>query len=66
MVPPPPGFEWDPEKARINLARHGISFDLAVTIFDGWVFGFEDDRFDYDEVRLTAYGLCHGVEIMVV
>lgn len=46
MVPPPPGFEWDPEKARINLAKHGISFDLAVTIFDGWVFGFEDDRSD--------------------
>jgi len=44
----------------------GSLFDLAVTIFDGWVFGFEDDRFDYDEVRLTAYGLCHGVEIMVV
>ena len=22
-------FDWDPEKARINLAKHGVSFDDA-------------------------------------
>jgi uncharacterized protein (DUF4415 family) len=26
-------FEWDPRKAEANAAKHGISFDDAVTIF---------------------------------
>ena len=26
-------FEWDPEKARRNLKKHGVSFDEAVTAF---------------------------------
>jgi hypothetical protein len=26
-------FEWDPRKARSNLARHGVSFEEASTIF---------------------------------
>ena len=28
-----PGFEWDEEKARANLRKHGISFEEAVTVF---------------------------------
>ena len=27
-------FEWDAEKAEANLAKHGISFEEAKTIFD--------------------------------
>ena len=27
-------FEWDEAKAATNLQKHGISFDLARTIFD--------------------------------
>ena len=26
-------FEWDPEKAEVNLERHGIDFAEAVTVF---------------------------------
>lgn len=26
-------FEWDREKARSNLRKHGVSFDEAVTVF---------------------------------
>ncbi len=26
-------FRWDPNKARSNLKKHGISFDEAVTVF---------------------------------
>lgn len=29
----PVGFEWDEEKNRANLAKHGISFDDASQIF---------------------------------
>ena len=27
-------FEWDPEKARANLAKHGVSFEEARHVFD--------------------------------
>jgi uncharacterized DUF497 family protein len=26
-------FEWDPRKADANAAKHGVSFDDAVTVF---------------------------------
>lgn len=26
-------FEWDPDKAVANLAKHGVSFDEASTVF---------------------------------
>lgn len=26
-------FEWDPKKARSNIAKHGVSFDEASTAF---------------------------------
>ena len=26
-------FEWDPEKARANLAKHGVSFEEAMGAF---------------------------------
>jgi len=27
-------FDWDPRKARSNVAKHGVSFELAITAFD--------------------------------
>ena len=27
-------FEWDEEKAALNLAKHGISFETAARVFD--------------------------------
>jgi uncharacterized protein len=27
-------FDWDPKKARQNVAKHGLSFEKAVTAFD--------------------------------
>ncbi len=27
-------FEWDPNKALLNLAKHGISFEEAIAVFD--------------------------------
>ena len=42
-------FEWDQEKARKNLQKHGVAFDVAQTIFDyprltKWDFRHEEDR----------------------
>lgn len=30
----PAGYEWDPRKARTNLAKHGVRFAEAATVFD--------------------------------
>jgi uncharacterized protein len=27
-------FEWDPFKAKINIQKHGVSFEEASTVFD--------------------------------
>jgi uncharacterized DUF497 family protein len=27
-------FHWDPEKALKNLKKHGVSFEMAQTVFD--------------------------------
>ncbi|NBW06830.1 MAG: BrnT family toxin [Caulobacteraceae bacterium] len=27
-------FEWDEEKAKANLAKHGVAFDVAMQVFD--------------------------------
>jgi uncharacterized DUF497 family protein len=27
-------FEWDKGKARSNLAKHGVSFELALRVWD--------------------------------
>jgi hypothetical protein len=36
-------FTWDPEKARANERKHGVSFQEAVTVFsDPLAFGLED------------------------
>lgn len=27
-------LEWDDDKAKVNLAKHGVSFELAAQVFD--------------------------------
>lgn len=52
----PVGYEWDDEKARHNLEKHGVPFD-AVQGFD-WASAIEaeDTRYDYGETRVQALG----------
>ena len=53
-------FEWDPEKARSNLLKHGVSFE-AVNEFE-WERHVltPDRRFDYGEIRHKALGKING------
>lgn len=50
----PAGFEWDEEKNRANLVKHGVSFEDASQIFDGPVIVKQSDR--KDEERWIAIG----------
>ena len=49
-------FEWDKEKARTNLAKHGVSFLTAAETFANEILERIDDREDYGEVRWIALG----------
>jgi len=58
-------FEWDQAKNAANLAKHGISFEEAATIFEGPVLSSEDDGSD-EEVRERSYGLLNGIVVVCV
>ena len=49
-------FEWDENKNRENIKKHGISFKRAAKIFSGHVLEWIDSRYDYDEERIIALG----------
>jgi uncharacterized DUF497 family protein len=39
----PVTFEWDENKARMNLRKHGVSFAAAQEVFDDPLAGIRDD-----------------------
>jgi len=49
-------FEWDPKKNRGNRQKHGIDFTDAVAIFGKPCVEGLDERFNYGEPRMIAYG----------
>ena len=59
-------YEWDEDKSEQNLARHGLSFEDAETVFSGPCVTFEDDRFDYGETRLITLGVLEGRVVVMV
>lgn len=60
-------FEWDDNKARSNLKKHRVSFELAREVFyQPVVLTFEDDRFDYGEMREVAVGEIEGICLYVI
>ena len=50
-------FEWDPEKATSNLAKHNVSFEEAITVF-GDPLGriVRDPRHSLGEQRFVLLG----------
>ena len=59
-------FEWDDEKNRLNIEKHGVSFDTACRIFDGFVFTVRDRRFDSGEVRDISIGKVGELTVLTV
>ena len=51
-------FEWNPNKARSNRGKHGISFDEASTVFnDPFFITFLDIEHSQDEERYITLGI---------
>jgi hypothetical protein len=60
-------FEWDARKAATNLARHGVSFDEAITIFADPLGRLEgDDRRSVSEIRLVLLGTSSADRLLAV
>jgi uncharacterized DUF497 family protein len=53
-------IEFDPAKDEANLAKHGVSLDLAVIILDDLAGEIADERHAYGETRMNAYGFVAG------
>jgi hypothetical protein len=54
-------FEWHQAKAEANFSSHGVSFDLAQTVFkDPFAIERLDDRQDYGEQRFVMIGMAEG------
>ncbi len=51
-------FQWDPNKASINLRKHGVSFEEAVTVFkDPLALIFDDEKHSEEEHREIIIGI---------
>jgi uncharacterized protein len=47
-------FQFDPDKDKLNLKRHGLPLGLARQMHWDEALVWVDDRFEYDEARMVA------------
>jgi uncharacterized DUF497 family protein len=59
-------FEWDPEKARRNLAKHGVDFEVAERVWDDPLHVVLPDRVENGEQRWHAIGMVGPVVLLLV
>jgi hypothetical protein len=61
-----PQFEWDPEKAKKNLKKHGVSFEEASTIFEDPLYiSFLDEEHSADEERHITIGMSNRARLLM-
>jgi uncharacterized protein len=60
-------FEWDPNKAEANLAKHDVSFEEAMTVFaDPLARIFPDEEHSVDELREIIIGHSADHQLVLV
>ncbi len=60
-------FEWDEEKAEINLKKHRISFDEAKSVFgDPFSITIDDPEHSKEEQRYIDIGKSASGKLLVV
>jgi uncharacterized DUF497 family protein len=60
-------FEWDPDKAASNLAKHGIAFSEAATVFgDPLAITYHDPEHSDHEDRFITFGTTASGRLVVV
>ena len=60
-------YEWDPEKDRINVEKHGVSFTEASTAFlDPLHVTVLDERHSIEEFRFRTIGYTAANRLIIV
>lgn len=60
-------FEWNPEKAELNLKKHGVDFTEAETVFgDSLAKIFDDEEHSFDEKREIIVGHSIANHLLIV
>ncbi len=59
-------FVWDPEKARRNLAKHDVAFDVAERVWDDPLYVILPDRIEDGEQRWHVIGMVGMVALLLV
>jgi uncharacterized protein len=60
-------FEWNENKNRENIRKHGVSFDEAQTVFlDENALRFYDPDHSQDEDRFLMLGISFRLRVLVV
>lgn len=60
-------FEWDFEKEKKNIQKHGISFEEASTVFaDESAILFDDPEHSEDEERFLLLGMSTSAKTCIV
>ncbi|MGU3538850.1 BrnT family toxin [Methylobacterium sp. A54F] len=59
-------FQWDDAKATANVAKHGVTFEMARDAFrDPFALDWPDERFAYGESRSILVGMVEGYLLYV-
>jgi hypothetical protein len=59
-------IEWDEQKRKSNLQKHGFDFRDAHFVFAGDTASFLDDREDYGEDRYVTLGLLRSIVVVLI
>ncbi|HQT62746.1 BrnT family toxin [Acidiphilium sp.] len=59
-------FEWDENKNRANVRKHGVSFEDASQVFSDPLHLTVHDRIEGGEQRWQTFGLAGGFVLMMV
>ena len=60
-------FEWDPRKARLNVEKHGVSFEEASTVFgDPFAGTIRDPLHSTEEARSVTIGMSSAQRVVVM
>lgn len=59
-------FEWDENKNKSNIQKHGVNFSDSAKIFERTMVVQLDERADYGENRWIGLGQLENIVIVIV
>lgn len=59
-------FEWDPQKAKTNIKKHGVSFEDAKQALTCEIVVVLKEDSDFGEERYIYLGMCKKLNVLVV